>query len=274
MFDSIKTAISKTENTGSKNYLKLEPGNTYTVRLLPNTKNPEHTFLHYYTFGWNSFATGAFTRAVSPSTWNERCPIAEERFRIYKTGNDAEKEKIKAVRRTENWLVNVYVISDPVNPDNNGKVKLLRFGRQLNKVIQSAIEGEEAEDFGPRIFDLSPNGCSLLIKVEQQGDYPTYVSSKFRAPKEIEGLTPSEYQKIYDSVIDVTTCVQAKSYDEIKAMFDQHYHCIGVTPAAAAAAAAATAEKKNTTPAKVTEQPAPVDTGDAEIDKLLDTLNS
>ena len=71
MFESIKSALTKeTENTGSKlkDYIKTEAGNTYTVRLLPNVKNPAKTFFHYYTFGWNSYATGKYVSAVSPST--------------------------------------------------------------------------------------------------------------------------------------------------------------------------------------------------------------
>ena len=48
MFESIKSALVK-NNTQSKNkdILKVEVGNTYTVRLLPNVKNPEKTFFHY-----------------------------------------------------------------------------------------------------------------------------------------------------------------------------------------------------------------------------------
>jgi hypothetical protein len=141
-----------------------------------------------------------------------------------RTGTEQEKERALAIIRRENWLVNVYVINDPVNADNNGKVKVLRFGRQLHKIIMGAIEGDEAEDFGPRIFDLSPKGCNLRIKVEKQGDYPTYVSSKFSSPKEIEGLDLSAYEKVYNSAFDLETYVTVKSYDELKELLDKHYN--------------------------------------------------
>jgi len=227
MFESIKGALTKNNESVSskiKDYLRTEAGNTYTVRLLPNVKDAAKTFFHYYSYGWNSLTTGQLITAVSPTTWNQRDPIAEERYRILRNGTEKEKEKALAIKRRENWLVNVYVINDPVNSDNNGKVKIVRFGRQLHKIIMDAIEGEEATELGARIFDLSPKGCNLRIKVEKQGDYPTYVSSKFSTPKEIEGLDEDGYNKIYNSAFDLESYVSVKSYDELKTILDEHYH--------------------------------------------------
>lgn len=227
MFESIKGALTKNNESSSskiKDYLRTEAGNTYTVRLLPNVKDAAKTFFHYYSYGWNSLTTGQLVTAVSPTTWNQRDPIAEERYRVLRNGTEKEKEKALAIKRRENWLVNVYVVNDPVNSENNGKVKIVRFGRQLHKIIMDAIEGEEAAELGARIFDLSPKGCNLRIKVEKQGDYPTYVSSKFSTPKEIEGLDEDGYNKIYNSAFDLESYVSVKSYDELKNILDEHYH--------------------------------------------------
>lgn len=229
MFESIKSALTKETQSNTNNkykeILKTEVGNTYTVRLLPNVANPSKTFFHYYSYGWNSFSTGQLITVVSPTTWNERDPIAEERYRILRTGTDEEKKRAEALKRREHWFVNAYVINDPVNEDNNNKIKVIRFGRQLYKIIMDAIEGEEAEDLGPRIFDLSPKGVNFKIKVEKQGDYPTYVSSKFTTPKEIEGLDEDNYKKIYDNIFDLESFVTLKSYDDLKDTLNKHYFC-------------------------------------------------
>lgn len=228
MFESIKSALTKQTESGNtkyKDFLKTEPGNTYTVRLLPNIKNPAKSFFHYYNYGWNSLANGQFISVVSPATWDQRDPIAEERYRILRNGTEEEKKKAVALTRRENWMVNIYVINDPVNPDNNGQIKVLRFGRQLHKIIMDAISGEESEEFGAKIFDLSPKGCSFRIKVERQGEYPTYVSSKFISPREIEDLDESSYKKIYESIHDLESYVTSRSYEEIKELLDTHYHC-------------------------------------------------
>ena len=227
MFDSIKTALTKNNSAQSRNkdILKLEVGNTYTVRLLPNIKDPSKTFYHYYTFGWTSFCTGQYVAAVSPTTFGGKDPIAEYRYKVLKTGTEEEKNKARAILRTEKWLVNAYVINDPVTPENNGKTMILRYGKQLQKIVMDAIEGEGAEDLGARIFDLSDKGCSLKIKVEQQGDYPTYVSSKFAMPKAVEGLDKSKHDTIYNGIFDLETVFTVKSYEELNAMLDEHYFC-------------------------------------------------
>jgi hypothetical protein len=228
MFQSIKAALAKSNNEGGNatytEIMKTSPGNTYTVRLLPYSPDPKNTFFHYFNHGWVSFATGQYVQSLSPMTFGERDPIAEERYRALRMGSEDEKEKAKAIKRTEKYLVNVYVVEDQSNPDNNGKVKLLRYGKQLHKIIMDAIEGEDAEEFGHRIFDLSKEGVNFKIKCENQGEYPTYVSSRFTATGKLN-LSEDEQKKIYDSVFDLTKVFPLKSADELKQMLDEHYHC-------------------------------------------------
>ena len=269
MFQSIKDALASSESKGSATFneiMQTKVGNTFTVRLLPFAKDPSKTFFHYYNHGWNSFATGQYVQTLSPQTFGERDPIAEERFKVLRTGSEEEKEKMQAIRRLEKWLVNVYVIDDPANPDNNGKVKILRYGKQLQKIITEAIEGEDAEEFGPRIFDLGEEGVNFKIKVEQQGDFPTYVSSRFTTAGKID-VSEDKQKEIYDSAFDLTEVFTQKSYDELKDMLNEHYYC-------------KTEEEAPTTstpePAATPVEPEPVaatnDTVEEDIDDLLKDL--
>lgn len=271
MFQSIKDALAKSdaENTPAvyNEVMKTTPGNTYTVRLLPYAKDPKNTFFHYFNHGWVSFATGQYVQALSPLTFSERDPIAEERFRILRMGTEDEKEKVKAIKRVEKYLVNVYVIDDPTNPDNNGKVKLLRYGKQLHKIIMEAIEGEDAEEFGPRIFDLSSNGVNFKIKCENQGEYPTYVSSRFTSAGKLN-LSEDEQKKIYDSVYDLTKVYSLKSYDELKQMFDEHFLVKQVTTQASTPTQPTYVEKPKETPV-VVQSESDFSSEEDEISELL-----
>lgn len=224
MFDSIKGALSKQEERNSyADILSMKTGNTYTVRLLPNVEAPEKSFFHYYTVGWESFATGQYVQSISPQSFGERDPILEARYRIYKHGTDDEKEKIKSVRRAEKWLVNAYVVDDTENPDNNGEIKIIRYGKQLDKIIRRAIDGEDSDEFGARVFDLGSNGVNLKIEVESQGEYPTYVSSRFTGSKSDLGLSDSRVGEIYKSIHKLDEVFQVKSYEELEKMFQEHY---------------------------------------------------
>ena len=270
MFQSIKDALASSESKGSATFneiMQTKVGNTFTVRLLPFAKDPSKTFFHYYNHGWNSFATGQYVQTLSPQTFGERDPIAEERFKVLRTGSEEEKEKMQAVRRLEKWLVNVYVIDDPANPDNNGKVKILRYGKQLQKIITEAIEGEDAEEFGPRIFDLGSEGVNFKIKVEQQGDFPTYVSSRFTAAGKVD-LSEDQQKDIYDGVFDLNEVFTLKSYDDLKEMLNEHYYCKTEDTVP---------ETSAPVPTETPTEPEPVavgsnDTVDEDIDDLLKDL--
>jgi hypothetical protein len=138
------------------------------------------------------------------------------------TKDDSQIEKIKPIKRNENWLVNAYVIKDPTNPENQGKVKIIRYGRQLAKIIDAAISGDDSDEFGPKIFDLSENGCNLKIKVEKnEGGYATYVGSKFTSPCKIEDLGDSD--EIYASTFNLDDIFDHKTTDEIKSLLSKHF---------------------------------------------------
>ena len=238
MFESIKSALENAKNkqggdSNYKNILSIAAPATYVVRLLPNIKNPENTFLHYYHHGWNSTSTGKYFSIVSPSTWGDRCPVSELYFKTLRDESLSETEKNRAkesLKRKENWMVNVYVVNDPKNPENNGTIKVLRYGRQLNKIIEAAINGDDSSEFGAKIFDLGPDGCNLRIKAELVSDkpgapkYPTYTASKFLSPSAIENLDEDKIPEIYNSIFDLQAFVEHKTAEEIKGLIDTHYY--------------------------------------------------
>lgn len=230
MFQSIRDAIAKSETTGGnplyKEILKFKVGNTYVLRLLPNINSPQNTFYHFYTHGWNSFTTGQYVSTLSLQTIGQPDPISKERYRLLKNGTPEEKAKAETVKWQEQWYVNVYVVDDPVNPENNGTVKIFRYGKMLDKMIKSAIEGDDSDEFGARVFDLSPSGVNFKLKVEKQGEWTSYNSSRFTSPADL-GLSEEKIEEIYSSVHDLTSVNQIKSESEIVDMWNTHF--LGVT---------------------------------------------
>lgn len=231
MFDSIKESLSKAPSSGFKDVLKFKPGTSCELRLLPNVNKPQNTFYHYYTYGWESFATGQYINVVSPQTIGERCPVSEARYQLRQRGSAEEQERSSKVMRREQWLVNTYVINHNEEPENNDSVKILRYGKQLHKIITDAIEGEDSDQFGAKVFDLSESGCTFRVKCDKQGDYPTYVASKFLIPGAVPGLAPADHDKIYKQVHDLDDVFPIKSYDEIQEVVNEHLHCRSTTVA-------------------------------------------
>ena len=228
MFDSIKASMEAQKKSGNtKDILRTEPGNSYIIRLIPNTKDLQKTFYHYFQHDWNSSVTGQYIGFVCPTTYGERCPVCEERVKIWRTNATEDEKKIlsRPIKRHEHWLVNAYVVKDPKNPDNEGKVKIFKFGKQVNTIINEAVNGEDADELGGAIFDLGPNGANFRIKVEKnEGDFPIYTASKFLNKGPLDpNFDQNKIDQIYNSCFDLDNLFDHKSYDDIKTLLTEHY---------------------------------------------------
>jgi len=227
LFESIKESLNKkqtSDNSAFKDILKLEKGNSYIVRLIPNVEDFDKTIFHYYSHTWQSKADQKLVNVFCPNSYDERCPIDEYRGKIWKSKDEKAIEEVKPLKRNEQWMVNIYVVKDPTSPENQGQVKILRYGKQLHNIIMEAISGEEAEEFGEKIFDLTENGCNLKIKVdENEGGYATYVSSKFQSPSKVEGLDDPE--SVYETIKPLDNIFKQQSYAEIQKILDRDWFC-------------------------------------------------
>jgi len=273
MFESIKEALANSEKSSGGNslyreILKFKAGNTYVLRLLPNINSLKDSFYHYYVHGWNSFSTGEYVSAVSLQTIGQTDPIAIERFRIKKTGTEEEKAKAEQVKWQEQWFVNVYVVDDPVTPENNGTVKVMRFGKKLNKLVMAAISGDDSDEFGPRVFDLSANGCNLKLRAEKQGEYVSYDSSRFTSPTDL-GLSEERQKEIYNSIHELAAINPLKSEDEIIQIWKKHFVCEPLPVVGAKAPASSLTEVEDSSE---TSSEAKID--DAMVAELLKSFDS
>ena len=213
LFESIKTEMTKdTGQTNRSQFLRTEVGNTYTVRLLPNVKDPSKTFFHYYTHGWTSFATGQYINQISPQTWGERDPIGEARYRITKTGTPEEK------REGSSHSTSRKLDGKRLHCKRSSKTQIitviqscLRFGRQLHKVVMEAMQGDEADELGPRIFDLGKDGCDFRIKVEKaRRTFQHTYHPSLACLKAIEGMDDSKAKETYENITDLEKRIYSK----------------------------------------------------------------
>jgi hypothetical protein len=209
----------------------LELGKTYVLRLLPYVKEPSKTIYAFRYCGWNSNSTGNYIEFVDPATFDSPSPlskISRDEWMKYRSlpDEDVKKKNSKKLWAKSAWLINCYVISDETDPENNGKVKVLRVGKQLYEIITDAFSGSESEEFGARIFDISANGCNLKIRVtENEGGYNNYTKSRFQSPSEIDGISnnPNKISEIYEQCHDLTTVYPIRTYDDVKKIIDEHY---------------------------------------------------
>jgi hypothetical protein len=238
MFESIKTALNKSESFSDgqfKDIMKFPAGHTYTLRLLPNIEDPTKSTYAHWVHGWESKATGKYTSALGLQTFGERDPIAELRWKQWKAWKEAnpkaENTDYEAeISQKEQWLVNVYVIDDPSNPENNGTVKILRFGPQIKKIIDDATEGNRAEELGWDIFNPTmPH--DLKIVAGKKGKYTTFEASFFTT-KSKKTISEEEAEELCGKCHDLEQVYSVKTYDELVDMLNEHFYNEGAKPEA------------------------------------------
>lgn len=227
MFESIQGSLQNDRKKGGrKELLRLQPGNSYLVRLIPNVKDPKETFFHYFHHGWTSRKTGQYVDAICPTTWDDPCYICTQRFALYAKEDDYSRSLARMIRRMDKHFVNVYVIDDPTNEENNGTVKVLRFGVRIKEKFDAAIHGDDKDEFGMRVFDLSENGCNFKIRVESNSEgnvkFTNYNNSRFTSPSAISGMTPDKIREVYDSCHDLSSLINRTSDAQLKELYRVH----------------------------------------------------
>lgn len=233
--DAIKDAVVEVYNKAKKSdayyqhFLKMKAQEKpYVVRLVPNYKDPKNSLCRVYTHSWNSLLTGQFLESVCSTTWGELCPICTARFKLYRSGKEADRNLSKLIKRKENWLVNCYVIDDPTTPDTKGTLRVLKHGKTLNSIIQEALTGSDSAEFGMAIFDLSENGCNFKIRAEKTAPtatseaFVTYAKSRFTSKGPIEGLNQTQIDYIENNTFDLANLYPKKTVPQLMEMLDTH----------------------------------------------------
>lgn len=225
-----KTANSYTrevdERMWSPSYDKDTKNGTCVVRFLPPKFEDELPYVAEVKYSFKG-PTNKWYIEKSRRMINEPDPVAELGNRLYNSGVESDKEVQKPLRRKRAWYTNVLVIEDEFNPENNGKVKIWKFGPAFYNILEDAMFG--AKDMDDRekakFKPLNPfdpwEGAELVIrsKGKQVGKeiLPNYERSTFdeRSPigddDKIEELIDQTY-----SLKEFIAPESLKSYAELQ----------------------------------------------------------
>jgi hypothetical protein len=196
---------------------------TALIRFLPNKDENSLPFVRNYKHSIRVEQNNFVDRCLT--TIGKDCPICD-------WNKDHPKDFVKenATYRKTTFIHNILVINDPGNPENNGKVFLFEFGKQLFSVLKESSE-ENTED-NPEdaviYFDFE-YGANIKLKVKKDNPtdaFPTWAHSKFAAAEPIEktlnalNITLDEVKKsLYDLEVIVKEA-NYKDYDGLKAKFN------------------------------------------------------
>ena len=84
------------------------------------------------------------------------------------------------------YYSNIYVVRDPKNPENEGKVFLYRYGKKIFDKIMAAMKPEFQDETPVNPFDFW-EGADFKLKIKTVAGFWNYDSSEFAAPAALSG---------------------------------------------------------------------------------------
>lgn len=233
-------------------------GNGFAViRFLPAPGNEDVPFVRMFEHGFKG-PTGLWYIENSLTTIGKQDPVGELNSRLWNESTDDNspgRKQARAQKRKLNYICNIYVVQDQLNPENNGKVKLFKFGKKIFDKLNEAMNPQFADEKPINPFDLW-EGANFKLKIRNVEGYRNYDKSEFASPGPLAD-DDEDLEKIWRKTHSLQSFLAPenfKSYEELSKKLNAVLGLDG-SPAAARASAAAKAEDEDLPWAE--ETPAP-----------------
>jgi gp32 DNA binding protein like len=167
------------------------------------------------------------------TTKNQQCPVCEHNNKLWNSGIEANKDIVRKQKRKLNYIANVYIVNDPKHPENNGTVKLFKFGAKIFEKITEAMNPQFEDETPINPFDFW-KGANFKLKITKVAGYQNYDKSEFESPSTLLD-DDEELEKIWKSqhsLSALTDDKEFKTYDELKKRLDKVLGVDGEPPVA------------------------------------------
>ena len=191
-------------------------GNGYAViRFLPAPDKEEIPWAKLYTHAFQG--PGGWYIENSLTTNGGKDPVSDYNRELWNSGNESDKDVVRKQKRKLSYYSNIYVVKDPTNPQNEGKVFLFKYGKKIFDKVMEAMQPEFEDETPINPFDFW-QGANFKLKIVKKDGFWNYDKSEFDslAPlldddDALEAIWKKEY-----SLAAVTAADQFKSYEDLE----------------------------------------------------------
>ena len=223
-FDKLQVELEKinqpvTNSFDDNRFWKPEldkTGNGYAIiRFLPQSEGEELPWVRLWSHAFSG--PGGWFIENSLTTINKPDPVSEYNTQLWNSGIESDKDTARKQKRILKYYANVYIVSDSKHPENEGKVRLFKFGKKIFDKITEAMNPafDDEESLNP--FDLW-KGADFKLKIRKVDGFWNYDKSEFTTPKALLD-DDEELENVYKSQHSLKAFVepsQFKTYDELK----------------------------------------------------------
>ena len=158
----------------------------------------------------------------SLTTLGKDDPVGELNRELWNSGKESDKAIARAQKRKLSYYCNIYVVSDPAHPENEGKVFLYKYGKKIFDKLVEAMQPAFADETPIDPFNFW-KGADFKLKIRKVDGYWNYDKSEFAAPATLGGFDDEQLEEIWKkgySLAEFEDSKNFKSYDALKARLD------------------------------------------------------
>ena len=214
--------VEKMNNTGGGADERLwkpeldKTGNGYAViRFLPSPDGEDIPWAKLYSHAFQG--PGGWYIENSLTTNGGKDPVSDYNRELWNSGNEADKDTVRKQKRKLSYYSNIYVVKDQVNPQNEGKVFLFKYGKKIFDKVMESMQPEFEDETPINPFDFW-QGANFKLKIVKKDGYWNYDKSEFDAVSpllEDDDALEALWKKQY-SLTAVTAPDQFKTYDVLE----------------------------------------------------------
>mgnify|MGYP003313235974 FL=1 len=212
--------LNKTEVRGADERLwKPEvdkAGNGYAViRFLPAPDGEDLPWAQVWSHAFQG--PGGWYIENSLTTLGKKDPVSDLNRTLWNSGSDADKEIARKQKRKLSYYSNIYVLQDPANPQNEGRVFLYKYGKKIFDKLTEAMQPAFADETPINPFDFW-KGADFKVKIRKVEGYWNYDKSEFAEPSTLKGFSDSELETLWKqqySLTDFTAPDKFKTFEEL-----------------------------------------------------------
>jgi len=233
-FEGLEKNLSEHSKTNKKAYIPDErewklardenDNGQAIIRLLPDKNGKAWTKMYSHSFGIFNKSRNKKLWYIedSPSTIGEPCPVSEYWAELGSIGTDEAKEQQKMFSRKVSYITNIYVIKDPANPENEGKVFYWKFGTKLFDKFLSVMNPSEKDlAMGEVAIPLwnALKGANIKLKIKKAaGGFLSYDDTTIMSPSSLFSSREEAEDVIINQTIDLSEFESPshfKTYEEL-----------------------------------------------------------
>jgi hypothetical protein len=156
-------------------------GNGYAViRFLPSPGDEDVPFVRMFEHGFKG-PSGQWYIENSLTTIGKQDPVGEYNTILWNMSSDdnsPSRKQARAQKRKLGFISNILVIEDKLNPENQGKVVLFKYGKKIFDKLNEVMNPQFDDEDPMNPFDFW-SGANFKMKIRNVEGYRNYDKSEF-----------------------------------------------------------------------------------------------